>query len=75
MEGKIMVVMDMVHRKVKIPCMLLAQLMGHPPMATGIMSNQLELNYSRLCCLVGVWRYFLKKKKKLKRSIFGYDLN
>lgn len=41
MEGKIMVVMGMVHHKVKIPCMVLEQLMGHPPMAMGITSNQL----------------------------------
>lgn len=41
MEGRITVVMGMVHRRAKIPCMVLEQLMVHPPMDMGIMSNQL----------------------------------
>lgn len=41
MESKIMVVMGTVHHKVKIPCMLLEQLMGHPPIAMGTTNSQL----------------------------------
>lgn len=41
MESKIMVVMVTVHHKVKIPCMLLEQLMGHPPIAMGTTNSQL----------------------------------